>query len=98
MSSPTPKLSEICETAMIVDLENGRHLPYRELYVEPPSIPGLIDIDSLTHTYLVYWPGGLAAYIVARIAPKRLQPSFIEAARATAKLLKPFSPLKSRGR
>jgi hypothetical protein len=97
MSSENQKLSAICEAATVIDLEYGHHLPYRELYVEPP-VAGTIKIDSITHTYLVYWPGGLAAYIVATLASEHLQPSFIEAAHASAKLLKPFSPLKSRRR
>lgn len=92
------ELSAICESATIFDIEEGYVYPYPDLYIEPFKPDTFIKLEPVTHSYLVYWPCGLAAYIVTPLASHQLRPAFIEAAHATAKLLKPFSPLKRRAR
>lgn len=98
MNSTYDNLSEICESAVIIELEEKILWDYSVIDVDRPGICGDVPIDAATHTYLIYWPGGLAAYLVSKLALNHLQPSFIEAAHATAKQLKPFSPLKRRMR
>lgn len=92
-------LSEICKTATIILLEDKEIMEYDVTYfeVEPPDLMGFFPTDSVVHTYLIYWPGGLVAYLVSKLAINHLQPSYIEAAHATAKQLKPFSPFKKGG-
>lgn len=98
MNSPDLELSAICESATIFDIETGYVYPYPDLYIEPFKPDSFIKLEPVTHTYLVYWPCGLAAYIVAKLASHQLRPAFIEAAHATAKQLKPFSPFKKTAR
>jgi len=89
-------LSEICQSAVVIDLESGEIWDYPMISVEPPNACGLVSMDTITHTFFLYWPGGLATYLVSQLGLNHLQPSFIEAAHASAKQMKPFSPIKRR--
>lgn len=88
-------LSEICKNVRVISFETGDILKYDpfNFNIEKPGLMGEYKIDSVVHTYILYWPGGLVTYVVSKLDLQHLQPNFIEAAHASAKHLKPFCPL-----
>lgn len=92
MSTSITELSEICRTATIVDLDAGVVWSYDELGIPDADSIRKASLTAKTHTYLIYWPGGLATYFVERLSLNDFLPSHIEAAHRAAKQLKPFTP------
>lgn len=83
-------LSAICESAVIVDLQDYSVNPYSELEIERDT-PGAHPPAwyERARAYLVFWPSGLATQLVTRLAPNQLQPDMIESLYSQATHLKP---------
>lgn len=82
-------LSEICRSAIIMNLETQEVWTYPSIDYQP--VVGFGPGNPPTHSYLVYWPGGLFAYVVCKYTLEQLSPNYIESAHASAKLLKPHT-------
>jgi hypothetical protein len=90
MSQPYYPLSEICQAAIVIDLESREIWDY-SMIERKPIVHGLYRPNPPTNTFLIYWPGGLFAYVVCKYTLEQLEPNFIEDVHAAAKLLKPVT-------
>lgn len=87
-------LSEICEAAVVIDLESREIWDYPAIPFK--RAPDFGPANPPTHTFLIYWPGGLFSYVVCKYTLEQLAPNFIESVHASAKFLKPAIARKLR--
>lgn len=92
MNSANSQLSEICRTAFVIDLDDESVWRYADLDIQKTEFNRVGSLSATSRAYLIYWPGGLATYLVERLDICHIQPSHIEAAHRAAKQLKAFTP------